>query len=123
MVFVPASSNFVTLTITPFLDDRTEGDETVTLTVLPALAYTIGNTNATITIHDSPYGVWSVAHFTLEELTDPTLSSEAADFDDDASAFFCAEDSARYSINTAGAGKWWWIQPSNASCLRQQFMN
>jgi hypothetical protein len=83
MYLVPASSNFVTVTITPFLDDRTEGDETVTLTILPALAYTIGSPSATVTIHDSPFGVWSVAHFTLEELTDPTLSGEAADFDDD----------------------------------------
>jgi hypothetical protein len=34
-------------------------------------------------IHDWPYGVWMVNHFTLEELTDPTLSGEGADFDDD----------------------------------------
>jgi hypothetical protein len=83
MYLVPASSKFVTVTITPFLDDRTEGDETVTLTIVPALAYTIGNPSATVTIHDSPYGVWSIAHFTLEELTDPTLSGEGADFDRD----------------------------------------
>jgi len=83
VVLVPASSNFVTVTITPFLDDRTEGDESVMLTIQPALAYTIGNSSATVTIHDSPYGVWSIAHFTLEELTYPTLSGEGVDFDHD----------------------------------------
>src|SRR6185295_17506536 len=50
---------------------------------VPALAYTIGSASATATIHDSPYGVWNIAHFTLEELTDPLLSGETADFDHD----------------------------------------
>ncbi len=36
-----------------------------------------------MTIHDSPYGVWNIAHFTLEELTDPGLSGERGDFDHD----------------------------------------
>ncbi len=82
-ILLPASSNDVTIVIRPFLDNRTEGDEDVTITILPQLAYTIGSPSATVTIHDSPYGVWTINHFTLEELTDPSLSGEIADFDHD----------------------------------------
>jgi hypothetical protein len=83
VIMLPEDTNAAFITIRPFLEDRTEGDEPVTLTILPALAYTIGNPEATVTLHDSPYGVWTVDRFTLEELTVPTLSGEAADFDDD----------------------------------------
>jgi len=83
VIMLPADTNAAFITIRPFLEDRTEGDEPVTLTILPALAYTIGNPEATVTIHDSPFGVWTVDRFTLEELTDPTLSGEASDFDHD----------------------------------------
>jgi hypothetical protein len=69
--------------VTPFLDHRTEGDQDVNVTILTNLAYSVGNGQATVIIHDSPYGQWTISHFTLEELTDPTLSSEAADFDHD----------------------------------------
>ena len=31
-------------------------------------------------IHDSPYGVWNIANFTLEELTLPNFSGEDARF-------------------------------------------
>jgi hypothetical protein len=82
-VVLPFGTDTVTFTITPFLDHRTEGDETVTYTIVSNLAYTIGNGQATVTIHDSPYGVWNIAHFTLEELTDPNLSGEGIDFDND----------------------------------------
>lgn len=71
------------LEVTPFLDDRIEGDETATLTIVSNLAYTIGSGPATVTIHDSPYGQWSVERFSLEELTFPHLSSAGADFDQD----------------------------------------
>ena len=73
----------LTLTLTPFLDDRIEGDETANLTIVSNLAYFIGNATATVTIHDSPYGQWSVQHFSLEELTIPALSGQAADPDHD----------------------------------------
>ena len=45
-------------------------------------------------IHDSPYGVWNIGHFTLEELTDPTLSGEEVDFDHDGQLNF-----AEYAVN------------------------
>jgi hypothetical protein len=79
----PAGTDTVEVVITPFLDHRTEGDEAVIFTILTNLAYTSVNSEATVTIHDSPYGMWTVSHFTLEELTQPNLSGEAADFDHD----------------------------------------
>lgn len=83
VVVLPAGTESVTFTITPFLDDRTEGDETLIFTIVSNVAYSIISGEATVTIHDSPYGVWNIAHFTLEELTDPTLSGLDADFDHD----------------------------------------
>ncbi len=79
----PAGTDTVEVVITPYLDHRTEGDESVIFTIITNLAYTIGNGEATVTIHDSPYGMWTISHFTLEELTDPSLSGEGADFDHD----------------------------------------
>lgn len=90
----PIGSNTVVIPIVPFLDHRTEGDETFIITVQSNLIYTISSGVATVTIHDSPYGVWNIANFTLEQLTDPTLSGEIADFDDDGIVNF-----AEYAAN------------------------
>ncbi len=90
----PAGTSFLEVVITPFLDDRTEGDEPFTLTVVSNASYSIGNPEASVTIHDSPYGAWTVGHFTLEELTDPTLSGAGADFDGDSLVNF-----AEYAAN------------------------
>ena len=83
VIVFPAGTDTVDVVITPYLDHRTEGDETVIFTILTNLAYSIVSSEATVTIHDSPYGMWTISHFTLEELTDPSLSGEAADFDHD----------------------------------------
>jgi Concanavalin A-like lectin/glucanases superfamily/Calx-beta domain len=83
VVALAAGADSASLQVTPFLDDRIEGDEPLTLNIVSNAAYTIGNGSATVTIHDSPYGAWSVDHFTLEELTLPRLSSAGADFDHD----------------------------------------
>ncbi|MDQ6633095.1 MAG: hypothetical protein M3Y82_15300, partial [Verrucomicrobiota bacterium] len=82
-VTIPAGTNLTTFYVTPFLDNRTEGDESVVFNVITNSGYTIGSATATVTIHDSPYGIWTINHFTLEELTDPNLSGEGADFDRD----------------------------------------
>ncbi|MGI8964790.1 MAG: hypothetical protein ACR2H1_01740, partial [Limisphaerales bacterium] len=82
-VTIPAGTNLITFNVTPFLDNRTEGDESVNLNVITNSGYSIGSGTATVTIHDSPYGIWTINHFTLEELTDPNLSGEGADFDRD----------------------------------------
>src|SRR5205823_14628292 len=53
-VTLARGSNSTLLLIKPYDDTSPEGDETVTLTLLPGPAYTIaGNASATVTIHDS----------------------------------------------------------------------
>jgi hypothetical protein len=94
VVTFASGTDTVTWVVTPYLDHRTEGDQDLTITILTNLAYSIGNGQATVIIHDSPYGQWTIAHFTLEELTDPTLSGEAADFDHDGLVNF-----AEYAAN------------------------
>jgi hypothetical protein len=79
----PVDIDTLTIPLTPFLDHRTEGDETFTLTLISNVLYTIGSGVATVTIQDSPYGMWNIANFTLEELTDPLLSGETVDYDED----------------------------------------
>ncbi|HSY17071.1 MAG TPA: Calx-beta domain-containing protein [Candidatus Acidoferrales bacterium] len=82
-VTFPAFSNTLTIPLIPILDDRVEGDESVIATVMTNIAYVVTGDPATVTIHDSPYGLWSIQHFTLEELTFPNISGAAADFDHD----------------------------------------
>ncbi len=80
----PAGTNTLTMPVIPYLDHRTEGDQDLTVTIVSNRAYSIGNGQATVVIQDSPYGTWTIDHFTLEELTNPALSGETADFDSDA---------------------------------------
>jgi hypothetical protein len=98
VTFVPGSNTLV-LEVAPFLDYQIEGDEFVTVTILSNIAYSIGNGQATVTIHDSPYGVWSIAHFTLEQLTHPELSGRDADFNHDGVPNF-----AEYALNRDPTG-------------------
>ncbi len=83
VVTFPVGSNFLTLPLIPTLDDHIEGDEVAVLTVLTNIAYVVSGSPAAVTIHDSPYGLWSIQKFTLEELTFPNISGAAADFDHD----------------------------------------
>lgn len=93
-VTFPPGSDTVTLDLMPVLDYEIEGDEFVTLTLVSNVAYSIGNGQATVVIHDSPYGLWSIANFTLEELTHPELSGPGADFNHDGVPNF-----AEYALN------------------------
>jgi hypothetical protein len=94
VVTIPAGSNSITLPVLPILNYSIKGDQAVTVTVITNIAYFIGNGQATVTIHDSPYGVWSIQHFTLEELTHPELSGAGADFSGDGIVNF-----AKYAFN------------------------
>jgi len=94
VVTFAAGSNSITMQVTPILDDHIEGDESVILTVQTNSAYSVSGGPATVTIHDSPYGLWSIQKFTLEELTFPNLSGAAADFDHDTVKNF-----AEYAFN------------------------
>jgi hypothetical protein len=84
----------ITFPLTPLLDDRIEGDESVILTLQTNIAYSVSGGPASVTIHDSPYGLWSIQNFTLEELTFPNLSGAGADFDHDGVKNF-----AEYAFN------------------------
>ncbi|GEM_PF-1017535 len=93
-VVIPAGQDTLQLPVTPFLDLKTEGDESVIFTLVSNAAYTIQSGPATVTIHDSPYGQWSIANFSLEELTNPKLTGPTADFDHDGLINF-----AEYALN------------------------
>ncbi len=90
----PAGTNTVSLPVTPYLDYFIEGDESVILTVLTNIAYNISSGTATVTIHDSPYGVWSIQRFSLQELTFPNLSGPSGNFVADGIPNF-----AKYAFN------------------------
>lgn len=71
----PAGTNSIDIPLDPILDYNIKGDQTATATVLTNIAYTVDGDPASITIHDSPYGTWSIANFSLEELTFPYISA------------------------------------------------
>jgi len=83
VVTFAAGSDSAVLPVTPILTYAIKGDQAVVVTILTNIAYSIGSGQATVTIHDSPYGMWSIAHFTLEQLTHPELTGPSADFDHD----------------------------------------
>jgi len=83
-VVLPAGQNFVTVTITPLPDSLFEGDETVLLTLPPNPGYQLGvYTNASATLRDGGFSLWRGSHFTSAELSDPAISGETADPDQD----------------------------------------
>jgi len=91
---IPAGGNSVNIPLTPILDYNIKGDQTATITLLTNLAYTVAGGPASVLIQDSPYGYWSIANFTLEELTIPSLSSAGAVFAGDGLANF-----VKYAFN------------------------
>ena len=93
-VTFPAGTDTVTLAVSPFLDYEIEGDQLAIVTIVTNVAYSIGNAQATIIVHDSPYGVWSITNFTLQELTHPELSGPRADFNHNGVPNF-----AEYALN------------------------
>ncbi len=98
VTFAPGTDT-MTIELLPFLDYEIEGDEPVTLTIVSNISYSIGNGQATVVIHDSPYGVWSIAHFSLEQLTHPEVSGARADFNHDGVPNF-----ADYALNRDPTG-------------------
>ena len=95
VVTIPAGSNAISLPVMPILNYRIKGDQMVTVTIVTNLAYFVGAQNqATVTIHDSPYGTWSIQNFTLEELTQPLITGAGADFSGDGIVNF-----AKYAFN------------------------
>jgi hypothetical protein len=80
---IPVGVSEAVLSIRTFRDLITEGSETVSLTLTPDAAYTIGAAaQATVIILDSPMDTWRAEHFPAE-LADPEISGWAADPDQD----------------------------------------
>ena len=79
----PVGSNSISLPVLPILSYAIKGDRTVVVTLITNMAYSIGSGQATVTIHDSPYGVWSIGYFGIRELTEPQLSGAGGDFSGD----------------------------------------
>jgi hypothetical protein len=94
VVTIPAGSNSISLPVLPILNYSIKGNQSVTVTIITNIAYFIGSGQAIVTIHDSPYGEWSIQNFTLEELTHPEVSGAGADFSDDGIVNF-----AEYAFN------------------------
>lgn len=72
------------IVITPIADNLVEGDETVTLSLIPSTNYILTTlTNATIVLQDQPVDAWRLANFTGTELTNSAISGDLADPDGD----------------------------------------
>lgn len=83
-VVLAAGALATNLVITPLPDSLAEGDETLTLHLLPSTHYGQSRlTNATIILRDQPLDDWRKANFTEEELGQADLSGDTADPDKD----------------------------------------
>jgi hypothetical protein len=81
---IPAGSSEAALNLRTIANPAIEAIETVTLTLLPDAAYTLGTaTQATVSILESPMDTWRAGHFTPAEIANPAFSSWAADPDGD----------------------------------------
>lgn len=72
------------LFVDPIRDALAEGEETVTISILPDPAYIVGAPGAdTVVIGDLPWDNWRFSRFSAAELDDPLISGENADPDAD----------------------------------------
>jgi hypothetical protein len=72
------------VTIDPILDNVTEGDESVVLTLSSDASYIVGlNNSSSLTISDRPYDAWRFGVFPPEQHNNPAISGDAADADGD----------------------------------------
>src|SRR5205814_10515199 len=78
-VTLAAGATATNILVTPIPDNLVEGDETVTLTLLPSTNYTLTTlSNATIVLQDRPIDAWRLANFTPAELADSATSGNLA---------------------------------------------
>lgn len=82
-ITIPAGSVSATITVAPLETGVVEGDRTVVLTLLNAPAYNLAApTNATVTIHDTPFNAWRLAEFGTNA-NNGAVSGDFADPDGD----------------------------------------
>jgi hypothetical protein len=83
-VTIPANTASMTVAVSPLADTLAEGPETVVLTINSDPGYSIGaGASATVSIADIPADAWRSSKFTATELTNPSVSGDAADPDGD----------------------------------------
>lgn len=84
-VTIPAGAGHALLTIEPKADRFAEGPETVVVRVVDSAGWAADPllNEARVRIDDRPYDAWRKAVFTPNELDDPSVSADDADFDGD----------------------------------------
>lgn len=83
-VTIPAGSLAASLVVEAFPDTIVEGSETVTATLVPNAAYSVGSpSSGTVSILDPPMDRWKAAHFTPAEANNPGVSGGTVDADQD----------------------------------------
>ncbi len=79
-----AGSIATNLVVMPIPNDIPQGDRAVLFTLLPSAGYNLTSlSNATIVIHDRPIDAWRLANFSAPQLTNPAISGDLADPDQD----------------------------------------
>jgi hypothetical protein len=83
-VTIPAGIATLPLSVNALVDGQAEGEESVTLTILPDPAYFVESPGtATVIIWDAPWDQWRFTHFTAAELESLVISGAEADPDGD----------------------------------------
>jgi hypothetical protein len=83
-VTILAGKTTASIDVAAVPDDLPEGTETVTVTLQPGTGFSLGpNASATVFILDRPIDAWRFATFTPAQLTDPLVTADAADPDND----------------------------------------
>jgi lysophospholipase L1-like esterase len=83
-VTIPAGKLSESISVQAYADAAVEGSETVTASIVANPAYSIDPPGgAVVTIYDPPFDYWKASHFTPQELSDPQISGDLADIDDD----------------------------------------
>lgn len=79
-VTIPAGASSVTIRVIPLADDLVEGEESINFSLLPGAGFNLGNSNASITIEDTPPVVTVKA-------TDPNAQEGGLGFNPDPGRF------------------------------------
>jgi len=83
-VVIPAGETTASILIAVIPDALPEGDETITITLLPGTDYGVAPpSSATASITDQPIDAWRASRFTAGQFADPTFSGDSADPDGD----------------------------------------
>lgn len=82
-ITIPAGQSSATLQVIPIADDLAQGNRTVSVSVTADFGFTLGVSNASVTIEDKPFDAWRFANFTSTELANPAASGATADPDGD----------------------------------------